>query len=218
MTPSRLMNSCTRMVPISVSLPSVSGPALQTMRRAGIHRSQPAEPSSSGSPDRYQIAGRGRPRHRRGPCMAPGTVGGHAWHSTSGGSVPSDGDHRTAAGAAEPCSHRSRLPQRPAEHNRAQLSNPRTRTVTVGDRPPNGARRTLPPLCVAVARGRSWRQTVQIGHSVRPRAGQTGIAGYILGLTAVVQVSRGSPGGRWIVTGAAAWTWPWTRSGGCAPG
>ena len=56
------------------------------------------------------------------------------------------------------------------------------------------------------------------GHSVRPRAGRAGIAGYILGLTAVGQVSRGSPGGRWTGTGGAAWTWPWTRSAGSAPG
>src|SRR6516165_4926037 len=32
------------------------------------------------------------------------------------------------------------------------------------------------------------------------------------------QVSRGSPGGPGIGTGAAASTWPWTRSGGSAPG
>jgi hypothetical protein len=32
------------------------------------------------------------------------------------------------------------------------------------------------------------------------------------------QVSRGSPGGVWIGTGCAAWTSPWTRSGGSAPG
>ena len=31
-------------------------------------------------------------------------------------------------------------------------------------------------------------------------------------------VSRGSPAGRWTGTDAAAWTWPWTRSGGSAPG
>jgi hypothetical protein len=48
--------------------------------------------------------------------------------------------------------------------------------------------------------------------------GGRGTAGYILGLTAVGQVSRGSPGGRWIGTGGGAWTWSWTRSAGSAPG
>jgi hypothetical protein len=69
----------------------------------------------------------------------------------------------------------------------------------------------------ASARCRSRRWPFRSGH-VRPPAGQTGIAGSRLGLTAVGQVSRGSPGGAWIGTGGAACTWPWTRSGGSAPG
>ena len=68
------------------------------------------------------------------------------------------------------------------------------------------------------ARCRSPRWPSGFGPSVRPRAGRTGIAGYFLGLTAVGQVSRGSPGGPWIGTGGAAWTWSWTRSAGSAPG
>ena len=44
-----------------------------------------------------------------------------------------------------------------------------------------------------------------------------GIAGYIVGLDGR-SVSRGSPGGGGIGTGCAAWTSPWTRSGGSAPG
>src|SRR5437763_522041 len=38
------------------------------------------------------------------------------------------------------------------------------------------------------------------------------------GLTAVGQVSRGSPGGPGTGTGGAAWTWWWIRSAGSAPG
>src|SRR5262249_56529031 len=38
------------------------------------------------------------------------------------------------------------------------------------------------------------------------------------GLMAAGRVSRDSPGGGWTGTGAAASTWPWTRSGGWAPG
>jgi len=68
------------------------------------------------------------------------------------------------------------------------------------------------------ARCRSRRWPSRFGHSVRPRAGRTRIAGYILGLTAASQLSRGSPGGPWIGTGGAASTSSWTRSAGSAPG
>jgi hypothetical protein len=66
-------------------------------------------------------------------------------------------------------------------------------------------------------RSRSCCRPFRFGRSVRPRAGRAGTAGYVLGLTAVGQVSRGSPGGHWTGTGAAASTWPWTRSAGSAP-
>ncbi len=104
----------------------------------------------------------------------------------------------------------------PARNRRSGRSPSGTPVVLRDDRWPRACARSAQLLVGVAGPGRDGSPDLGI-LCVREPGGRGSLV-YVRGLTAAGPVSRGSPGGGWIGTGGAAWTSPWTRSGGSAPG